>query len=190
MQRAAVVLLGMIVVAGGLSMAAPPAAAAGTGVTVYTWTDANGVTHFSDTPRHTGSVKRLSLPKPPPPDRTAAKAEKAWVHKLHQMALADQAKAAARRRARQERDLQAAEQRQPPPEAPQYQYVPIFYPARRLHRWHHRHRHRDNDDQHLPSARFPQYALPSSFPAPLASSFPPGLPSSFPEAPSSPRGHR
>ena len=179
MQRLALVLLGLIVAAGGLSVAPPPAAAPGP-----------GVTHFSDTPRHTGSVKRLSLPKPPPPDRTAAKAEKAWINKLHQMTLADQAKAAARRRARQQRELQAAEQRQQPPEAPQYQYVPIFYPAYRHRRWPHHHRRRDHDDHNLPSARFPHYALPSSFPNPLASSFPPGLPSSFPEAPSSPPGHR
>lgn len=187
MHRIAPVLLGLTLVAGGLSLAAPPATA---GVTVYTWTDASGVTHFSDKPRHTGAVKRLSLPTPPPPDQTAAKAEKTWLHKLHQMTLADQAKAA-RRRARRARERQAAAQQQPP-EAPQYQYVPIFYPAgRRHHRYHHwHHRHRDADDRHLPSARFPQYALPSSFPNPLASSFPPGLPSSFPEAPPSPPGHR
>ena len=187
MQRLAPLLLGLTLTAGGLSLAAPPAAAANSGIIVYTWTDAHGVTHFSDTPRHTGSVRQLSLPTPPPPDQTAIRAEKAWLHKLHQTTLADLAQAAARRRAEQERAQETAGQQQPA-EVPPYQYVPIFFPARH-HRWRHRHRHRGNRSHHFPSARFPQYALPSSFPDPLASSFPPGLPGSFPETPSSPPRH-
>ncbi len=178
-------LLGLTLAAGGLSLAVPPAAATGTGITVYTWTDANGVTHFSDTPHHPDAARQLTLPAPPPPDQTAAKAEKAWLSKLHRLTQADQARAA-RRRAEQEHERAIAEQQQQQQvsEPRLYQYVPIFYPAR-----HRRHRHRSHRGQYgrqLPSARFPHYALPSSFPDPLASSFPPGLPGSFPEAPSSP----
>ena len=188
MQRITPLLLGLTLAAGGLSLAAPPASAGKQGITVYTWTDANGVTHFSDTPRHAGSTKQLSLPTPPPPDQTAIKANQAWLRKLHRMTQKDLAQAAARRRAEQERELETAEQQQQP-EEPQYQYVPIFYPARdHRHRWHHHHHH--GHGQPFPSASFPHYALPSSFPDPLASSFPPGLPGSFPESPSSPPGHR
>lgn len=186
MQRLTPILLGLSLAAGGLSLAAPPAVAGTPGITVYTWTDANGVTHFSDTPSHSGPARQLSLPVPPPPDQTALKAEKAWLDKLNRMTLADQARAAEHRRAEQERELAAAEQRQQEQAAgPQiFQYVPIFYPARHHH---HRHRpHRGKYGRHPPSARFPHYALPSSFPDPLASSFPPGLPGSFPETPSSP----
>ncbi len=187
MQRITPLLLGLTLAAGGLLLAAPPASAGNQGVTVYTWTDANGVTHFSDTPRHTGTTRQLSLPTPPPPDQTAIKADKAWLSKLHRMTQKDLAQAAAHRRAAQERELETAE-RQQQPEEPQYQYVPIFYPARRRHHhhWDH-HRHRGNS-QPFPSAAFPHYALPSSFPDPLASSFPPGLHSSFPESQSSPPG--
>ncbi len=187
MQRSVPLLLGLTLAAGGLSLATPPARAGNPGVTVYTWTDANGVTHFSDTPRHTGSTKQLSLPTPPPPDQTAIKANEAWLHKLHRMSQNDLAQAAARRRAEQERALETTERQQQQPEEPQYQYVPIFYPARR---WHHHHHHHRGHSQPFPSAGFPHYALPSSFPDPLASSFPPGLPGSFPETPSSPPGHR
>ena len=99
MQRFAPLLLGLTLAAGGLSLAAPPANAGNAGITVYTWTDANGITHFSDTPRHAGPTKRLSLPTPPPPNQTAIRAEKAWLHKLHQITQTELAQAAARRRA-------------------------------------------------------------------------------------------
>jgi len=189
MQRITPLLLGLTLAAGGLSMAAPPANAGNQDVTVYTWTDANGVTHFSDTPRHTGHTKQLSLPKPAPPDQTAIKANEAWLSKLHKMTQNDLAQAAARRRAERERALETAARQQQQPEEPQYQYVPIFYPARG-HRRHWHHHHHRGRGQPFPSASFPHYALPSSFPAPLASSFPPGLATSFPELPPSPPGRR
>ena len=190
MQRVAPLLLGLTVLTCGVSLAAPAAAATNAGIKVYTWTDANGTTHFSDVPRHNGPTRQLILPTPAPANQTLLAADRAWVRREDRLAQARQAREAARERAEQEREAMEAERRQAGNEA-QVGYAPLYL-AYGYHR--HRGHHHDHDDRrhphdHRPSAAFPSNALPSSFPNPMASSFPPGLPSSFPESPSSPPHH-
>jgi len=172
MQRPGAVLLILALAAGGLMAAARPAAASAPGIPVYTWTDANGVTHFSDTPRPRGPTQKLVLPVPPPPDRTALAAQRAWVRQLNRETQADLARKAASRAEQQRRAEMAVAQNRDQQET-RVDYLPVFYPARHQH-W--RRHHGGGHDVHLPSARFPSNALPSSFPS--------GLPSSFPEEPS------
>lgn len=171
------------VLAAAVLAAAGTAAAASTpggkGIRVYTWTDASGVTHFSDMPRPSGGEKTLVLPVPPPPDQTALAAQRAWLRQLHRETRADLAQREQRRRA------EAAAPARP---APQYetqpvQYVPVFLPYHGYHR-HGRRGRRDADDRgpaRRPASRGPRTDLPSSFPDPLQSSFVGGLPSSFPD---------
>lgn len=157
--------------------ALPAHAGTSANITVYTWTDAAGVTHFSDKPRPHGPARKLLLPRPPPPDQTALAAQRAWLHELDRDWRASQKRAAA------ERLAEARSARPAPYTAEPSQYVPVFLPytGHRGHR-HRRAGRRGRMPQSLPDVRFPQYALPSSFPDPLASSFP-GLPAgSFPEA--------
>jgi len=171
------------VLAAAVLAAAGTAAAAGTpgggGIRVYTWTDASGVTHFSDTPRPRGGEKTLVLPVPPPPDQTALAAQRAWLRQLDRETRADLA-----RRERQRRAEEAAAARPAPQyQAPPVQYVPVFLPYRGYHR-HGRRGRRDADDRgpaRRPAPRGPRTDLPSSFPDPLQSSFVGGLPSSFPD---------
>lgn len=187
MMRTGSLLLSTALTAGALLWAVRPACAADPGIHVYTWTDASGITHFSDMPRHNGSEKTLILPTPPPPNQTAIAADHAWLRQLDRDSQAQLAQEAAHRRAERQAEAVAA-QRQREREV-STQYWPVFYSPwyDRRHRHGHRHRHPATN---LPSARFPSNALPSSFPDPLASSFPPGLPSSFPEEqPSPPRRH-
>lgn len=178
-------LLGTALAAVGILSMAVPAVASDPGIPVYTWTDANGVTHFSDMPRHNGSEKTLVLPTPPPPDQTAIAADDAWLRQLDRDSKKDLAQQAARRRAEQQA---AAAQRQRERED-STQYLPVFYLPWYDRLYRHGHSHRQ-PATNLPSASFPFNALPSSFPPGLPSSFPPGLPSSFPEEqPSPPRRH-
>ncbi|MGA7966033.1 MAG: DUF4124 domain-containing protein [Gammaproteobacteria bacterium] len=173
MQRPGAVLLILALAAGGLMATARPAAASDPGIPVYTWTDANGVTHFSDTPRSRGPTKTLVLPTPPPPNQTAIAAQRAWVHQLNLDSQKELAQQAARRRADQQAEATASQRQNKRTEV--VQYVPTFYPSWYHRRYRHDHRH-ERRVGNLPSARFPSNALPSSFP--------PGLPSSFPEEPS------
>lgn len=174
----------LLVLAGGATLGtAAPVLAGHPGIRIYTWTDARGVTHYSDTPRRQGTSRKLTLPTPPPPDETAIAANKAWQRKLDREVRAELAQQSARRRAEREA---ATEQRQPAPEPETVvRYEPTYFPARRYRRYRRRHLHRGHHAK-LPSAAFPHDALPSSFPNPMASSFPPGLPSSFPEKHTSP----
>lgn len=189
MQRLTPLLLGLTLLTCGVSLAVPPAAASNAGIKVYTWTDANGTTHFSDVPRHKGPTRQLILPRPAPADQTAVAADRAWVRQQDRLARLQQAREAARRRAEQERETMRAGRRRQGNEM-QVGHAPLYlaygYSRYRRHR-------RDHDEghhrHHGPSAAFPSNALPSSFPNPMASSFPPGLPSSFPESPSSPPHH-
>jgi|GEM_PF-1932464 len=181
-------------VAAALAAAAAPAGAApppaGThGIRVYTWTDASGVTHFSDKPRTAGTQKTLTLPVPPPPNQTALAAQRAWLKRIDRETQADLARQSRQRRAR----ATAPPTFQAPPEQP-VAYYPAWYPAYRHHRLHgHRHR-RDHDERDEPDRRrgprFPFGPAQSSFPEPvLQSSFVGGLQSSFPERPP-PHRHR
>lgn len=187
MRGAGILALAAAFALAGAAPAACAGAPAGAKITVYTWTDAAGVTHFSDKPRASGPAKKLLLPTPPPPDQTALAAQRAWVRELDRDWRASQERAAAQRRLETELAARAAERGQYAPQ--QTQYVPLYAPYAGRRGYHHRRRgDHDRDDrrgppeQELPDARFPQNALPSSFPDPLASSFP-GLPSSsFPEA--------
>ncbi len=171
-------LLSVALAVGGILLLVPPAVAVAAGIPVYTWTDANGTTHFSDMPRRQGAEKTLVLSTPPPPNQTAIAAQHAWLRKMNRDTLAQQARAAVHRRA--ERQTETAVRHRRIDRAEQVQHYPV-----RHHRPRHSKHYRGN---RLPSARFPANALPSSFPDPLAGSFPPGLPSSFPEEhPSPPR---
>lgn len=159
MLRSGTLLIGMMLAAGGLAATAPSAAAGNPGIAVYTWTDAKGITHFSDKPRARGPAKKLVLPTPPPPDRTAIAADRAWVRRMDREARADAARI--ERRAEQQRHTEAVAEQQQSPAREQMQYLPIYFPARR-HHWHGR--HGGGRSAKLPSARFPSSALPSSFP--------------------------
>lgn len=161
MRRSGALLLGMALAAGGLAASAPPAAAGDTGIPVYTWTDADGTTHFSDTPRVKGQARKLVLPTPPPPDRTAIAAQQAWVLRMHREAQADIARAAAERRIEEQRQAETATAQLQTQPREQVEYLPVFFPARHRH-WHRR--HGGFRTTNLPSARFPSSALPSSFP--------------------------
>ncbi len=171
MPRPGPLMLGIALAAGGLLSAAPLAAAGDSGIPVYTWTDANGVKHFSDVPRHQGSAKKIVLPTPAPPDQTAIAALQAWLQQLHRQTQADLAEQAARRQAERRREAEetSVTQSQALPQQP-VQYLPIFFPPRRYHRWRH---HRVGPQVKLPSAKFPANALPSSFPE-EPSFWPPG----------------
>ncbi|MGH8127079.1 MAG: DUF4124 domain-containing protein [Gammaproteobacteria bacterium] len=187
MKHTGQLFLGVILAAGGMLSAAPTAIADSAGIPVYTWTDANGVTHFSDTPRAQGTAKKLLLPVPPPANQTAIAAQRAWVRQLNRNSKKELAQQAAHRRAERQAEATARQNQSERKEV--VQYDPFFYPS-----WYHRrYRHSQRSKLHsdnLPSARFPLNALPSSFTDPLASSFPPGLPSSFPEEqPSPPHQH-
>lgn len=175
-------LAALVIAAEAAWCLAAPVQAGDPGIRVYTWTDARGVTHFSDTPRHEGPTRTLKLPTPPPPDRTALAADRAWQRKMDREVQAEVARQAARRRAREEtpapRPQTVAQEERAAP------FLPVYFPRRHFRR-HHRH---GRGASHLPSAAFPASALPSSFPDPLASSFPPGLPSSFPEEQPPPGG--
>lgn len=164
-------MLGIALAAGGLLSAAPPATAGDAGIPVYTWTDANGVKHFSDVPRHRGSAKKMVLPTPPPPNQTAIAALQTWLQQLHRQTQTDLAERAARRQAERKREAEeAAATRSRAQPQQQVQYLPLFYPPRRYHRWRH---HRIGPRLNLPSAKFPSNALPSSFPE-EPSFWPPG----------------
>lgn len=165
--------------AAAFACAAPVAhAGAGPGITVYTWTDAAGVTHFSDKPRARGPAQTLHLPTPPPADQTAIAANRAWLQQMDREWQASQERAEERRR----EAARAGEYAQYAPQPQAESYVPLYLPLPRYRGRHHRHHGGDYDRHGRMPPRFPQQALPSSFPDPLASSFP-GLPaSSFPEA--------
>jgi hypothetical protein len=173
-------LLSATLAVGGMLLLIPPVTAVAAGTSVYTWTDANGTTHFSDMPRHHGSEKTLVLPTPPPLNQTEITAQRAWLRQLDRDTQTQQAQEAARRRTERQTETAVRKRRSDREERVQH------YPIR-----HHRPKHyRSNRGSRLPSARFPANALPGSFPDPLAGSFPPGLPSSFPEErPSPPRRH-
>lgn len=162
MRRTGPLMLGAALAAGGLLSAAPPAAAGDPGIPVYTWTDANGVRHFSDVPRHRGPAKKMVLPTPAPANRTAIAALHAWVRQLNRETQADLARRSARRQAEREREAEeASAARYQAPQQEPVEYLPVFYPAPRQHRWRH---HRIGPRLNLPSAKFPANALPSSFP--------------------------
>lgn len=188
MKHSGWLLLGTALAAGGMLSMAVPAVASDSGIAVYTWTGANGVTHFSDTPHRTGTSKKLVLPTPPPPDQTAIAAQRAWLRQINRNSKKELAQKAARRRAEQRAQANARQRQRERNDV--VRYVPALYPYWYQRRHRHVHTHRRQHAGNLPSARFPSNALPSSFPDPLASSFPPGLPSSFPEEQPSPPHRR
>ncbi|MGH8427516.1 MAG: DUF4124 domain-containing protein [Gammaproteobacteria bacterium] len=166
-------LLSAALVAGGFLLTAHAAHAAGQGIPVYTWTDANGITHFSDAPRKGGPAKLVVVPTPPPPNATVLAANQAWVAALDRDTQARLARDAAQRRAETESEAAIAAQ-QTEYATQSAQYVPLYLPVRHYHHGRNRYGNRGSwNSSPSGSASFPQYSLPSSFP--------PGLPSSFPE---------
>lgn len=152
-----------------------PTAAAQT-IRVYTWTDANGTTHFSDKPRPNGPVKIMALPTPPPPDQTAVAADRAWLGKLNRETQARLEREAEQRRLEAERATAKADRivrYAPQPVL----FAPLYWPLR-AYRRHRRYRHggiyrlyndHDRDDRRgrmsrrFPHPQFPRRAWPHSF---------------------------
>lgn len=185
-RSSATVVLGAVVLAGAFALRAgavsAPAPASAPGISVYTWTDANGTTHFSDTPRKDGPARTIVLPTPAPADRTAQAADRAYLAQLQSDTRARLAQEADQRRAETEREAAyAAAAAQYEAERQPTGYYPVFVGAG--HRGHYRQRRDYDHDRRPPSAPPansnrvfpPAYLLPSSFPDPLASTFP-GLP--------------
>ncbi|HEX5314772.1 MAG TPA: DUF4124 domain-containing protein, partial [Gammaproteobacteria bacterium] len=110
--------------------------AAAPDIVVYQWTDARGTTHFSDAPRKDGPAKRLLLATPPPADRSAQAANRAWLAELDRDTEARLAREAAQRQAETRREAALAQERRQQAVAEQaVQRVPILYSGRRqIHR--------------------------------------------------------
>ena len=159
-----------IILALGLGIAVATPAATADDLTVYKWTDADGVTHYGEAPPADHAAQQIDLERIPAPVQAAdyysilkqaQRMEQQRLERERQRAAQQAARLEAERAAAQQAAaLAAAEFYQQQAQQPPVIYAPRLHPHQKRHHRVPRHRHPEPMPEHY-SGRHPAFTPPS-----------------------------